>query len=62
LTANAGSAFAANLGGGVDWRASRRFSVRLLEADYLVTTFDNGVNDHQNSLRLGAGVVMRFGK
>jgi hypothetical protein len=60
--ANAGAAFAANLGGGLDLRASRRFSFRLIEADYLVTTIDNGSNNHQNNLRLGAGVVLRFGK
>ena len=58
--ANAGAAFAANFGGGLDLRASRRFSVRLVEADYLVTTFDNGSNNHQNNLRVGAGVVLRF--
>jgi peptidoglycan-associated lipoprotein len=59
---NAGAAFAANLGGALDLRFSRRFSVRLIEADYLVTTFDNGINNHQNNLRITAGVVMRFGK
>jgi peptidoglycan-associated lipoprotein len=57
---NAGAAFAANLGGGLDLCASRRLSVRLVEADYLLTTFDNGVNDHQNNLRIGAGLVVRF--
>jgi peptidoglycan-associated lipoprotein len=59
-SANAGAAFAANVGGGLDLNASRRFSIRLVEADYLVTTFDNGVNNHQNNLRLGAGVVVHF--
>lgn len=58
---NAGAAFAANLGGGLDLRASRRSSVRLVKADYLAATFDNGINGHQNNLRIGAGVVMRFG-
>jgi hypothetical protein len=57
---NSGAAFAANLGGGLDLKASRLFSIRLLEADYLVTRFDNGVNDHQNILRIGAGVVLHF--
>ena len=60
--ANADVAFATNLGGGLDLRVSQRFSVRLVEADYLVTTIDNGGNNHQNSLRLSAGVVLRFGK
>jgi peptidoglycan-associated lipoprotein len=59
---NAGAAFAANLGGGLDLRVNPRFSVRLVEADYLVTTFDNGANNHQNNLRISAGVVVRFGK
>jgi outer membrane immunogenic protein len=59
---NAGAAFAANLGGGLDLRANRRFSVRLVEADYLVTTFDNSVNNHQNNLRISAGIVVRFDK
>jgi peptidoglycan-associated lipoprotein len=59
-SANSGAAFAANLGGGLDLNASRRFSIRLFEADYLVTTFDNGVNNHQNNLRIGAGVVTHF--
>jgi peptidoglycan-associated lipoprotein len=58
--ANAGAAFAANLGGGLDLRASRRCSFRLLEAGYLVTTVDNGVNNHQNNLRISSGFVMRF--
>jgi peptidoglycan-associated lipoprotein len=58
--ANAGAAFAANLGGGLDLRASRRFAVRLIEADYLLTTFDNGTNNHQNNLRVSAGMVVHF--
>lgn len=58
--ANAGLAFAANVGGGLDLRVSRRFSWRLFEADYLATTFQNGVNDHQNNVRLSSGLVIRF--
>jgi peptidoglycan-associated lipoprotein len=57
----AGEAFAANLGGGFDLRASHRFSIRLVEASYLLTTFGNGVNGRQNNLRLSAGVVLHFG-
>jgi outer membrane immunogenic protein len=59
-SANAGAAFAANLGGGLDLKAARRFSIRLIEGDYLVTTFDNAANNHQNNLRISAGVVFRF--
>ena len=57
---NAGAAFAGNFGGGLDLRATPRFSLRIVEADYLLTTFDNGSNDHQNNLRISAGVVCRF--
>ncbi len=57
---NSGAAFAAQVGGGLDLKLNRRFSIRMAEADYLVTTFKNGVNDHQNNLRLGAGAVFHF--
>jgi peptidoglycan-associated lipoprotein len=59
--ANAGAAFAANLGGGLDLRAGSQISIRLIEADYLLTTFDNGSNNHQNNIRIGAGIVFRLG-
>jgi peptidoglycan-associated lipoprotein len=57
---NAGVAFASIMGGGVDWRLNGRWSIRLAEADYLLTTFDNGSNNHQNNLRINTGVVIRF--
>jgi hypothetical protein len=55
-----GAAFAGNFGGGLDLRVTHRFSVRLVEANYLLTTFDNGTNNHQNNLRISAGAVIRF--
>jgi hypothetical protein len=61
-TGNSGAAFAANFGGGLDMRATRRFSVRLIETDYLLTTFNNGSNNHQNNIRVNAGIVIHFGK
>jgi peptidoglycan-associated lipoprotein len=60
--ANAGAAFAANIGGGADLKATPRVSVRLIEADYWLTTFDNGSNNHQNNLRISSGIVVRFGE
>jgi len=62
VTSNAGATLAANLGGGVDLHINRRFSVRLAEVDYMVTTFDNSVNNRQNHLRVSSGIVVRFGK
>jgi outer membrane immunogenic protein len=58
--ASSSNGFAAKLGGGLDAHINQRLSFRLIEADYLVTTFANGVNDHQNLLRLSAGIVLRF--
>ena len=57
---NSGGTFAGNAGGGVDLSLTRRLSIRLVEADYLATTFNNGDNDHQNNLRLSSGVVFHF--
>jgi outer membrane immunogenic protein len=57
---NAGAAFAGNFGGGVDLNSSQRLGVRLIEADYLLTTFDNGGNDRQNNIRLSGGLIFRF--
>ncbi len=58
--ANAGAAFASTFGGGLDLRVTPRFSIRLVEADYLLTTFDNGSNNHQNNLRISVGGVIHF--
>lgn len=58
---NAGSAFALNMGGGFDLRANRRFSFRVIEADYLLTTFNNSSNNHQNNLRISTGIVFHLG-
>jgi hypothetical protein len=57
---NASLAFAGQAGGGVDIRVNRRFSWRVVDADYLVTTFDNGSNNHQNNARLSSGLVIHF--
>lgn len=61
---NSSVAFASNVGGGLDLRPNpgSHFSLRLVEADYLVTLFNNGKNDHQNILRLSTGIVIRFGR
>jgi hypothetical protein len=54
------STFALQAGGGVDVRISRRFSVRAIEADWLRTQFPNATTTVQNTLQLGAGVVLRL--
>jgi outer membrane immunogenic protein len=49
-------------GGGVDVRIAKRWSVRALEADYYLTHFANGANNHQNNLRLGFGLFFLLSK
>jgi peptidoglycan-associated lipoprotein len=55
------TAFAMETGGGVDVKLSPHFALRAVQADYLLTLFSNRINDHQNNVRLGAGVVLYFG-
>jgi opacity protein-like surface antigen len=55
------SSLALQLGGGVDYRVSDHFAVRALDAGWLRTQLPNSVSNVQNTLRLGAGVVVRFG-
>jgi hypothetical protein len=56
--------FAMTIGAGFDVRLNHRFSLRPLQADYLVTHFRE--NDQlapkrwQNNVRLGVGFVMHF--
>ncbi|MBK6797476.1 MAG: outer membrane beta-barrel protein [Acidobacteria bacterium] len=49
-------AFAAAAGGGLDLRIADRLAIRLIQADYLVTKFNN---QDQRNLRVGAGFVIR---
>ena len=57
---NAGAAFAAIAGAGLDMPVNDRLSIHLIEADYLLTTFDNAANNKQNNLRITAGIVFHF--
>jgi outer membrane immunogenic protein len=57
---NAGATFALNLGGGLTIRTHSRLAIRPIEADYMLTTFNNGVNNHQNNLRLSSGLILVF--
>jgi peptidoglycan-associated lipoprotein len=56
------TAFGATLGGGVEYNLSRSWSLRVVEVNYFITTFDNLVNNRQNNLRVTAGVAYHFGK
>lgn len=54
------------LGGGLDATVGRSVAIRLIQAEYLMTRFadptvPNGGQGLRNNLRLGAGIVFRFG-
>jgi F420-0:gamma-glutamyl ligase len=41
---------------GAPFRLKRHFSLRAFQADYYLSHFANGVNNHQNNLRIGVGL------
>ncbi len=49
-------------GGGVDFKVSRHVSLRPVQAEYFMTKLPNSLNNRQDNLRLGAGVVFRLGR
>ena len=53
------TSFALALGGGLDVRVNDRFAIRVVQIDYLRTSFFGG---SQNKGRIAAGIVLRFGK
>lgn len=56
------NAFAMALGGGLDMKATSNVAIRLIQAEYVLSKFNDGGNNRQNSIRLSAGVVFRFGE
>jgi hypothetical protein len=54
------NAFAGAFGGGLDWHATSHIGIRLVQAEYLLTKFTDGINDRQNNARISTGVVFRF--
>lgn len=54
------SAAAAQIGGGLDIKVSKRFAIRAAQVDYLFTSSPNGQNNFQNEIRYGAGLVFHL--
>ena len=56
------NAFAMTAGGGVDYKVFDHFSVRPVQAEYLMTRFGVGTTrtQTQNNVRLSTGFVLRF--
>jgi len=55
------NAFSFQTGGGLYVPLSKRWTLVPVRAEYLLTTFSNGKNDHQNDLRISSGVRFRLG-
>jgi outer membrane protein OmpA-like peptidoglycan-associated protein/opacity protein-like surface antigen len=58
------STFAWTGGGGLDFRVHRHFALRLIQAEYLMTRFQDystGASASQNDIRLSSGIVFRLG-
>src|SRR5579862_186664 len=51
--------FGAAFGGGLDIKLNKRFSVRAIQVDYLLSRF---LSTNQNNIRISAGIVVTFGK
>jgi opacity protein-like surface antigen len=58
------NSFAMTAGGGLDVKVRRHIAIRLIQAEYLMTRFENlatGTTASQNDMRLSTGIVLRFG-
>jgi hypothetical protein len=53
--------FAMTAGGGIDFKVSKRFFIRPVQVEYLMTRLPNGLNNREDNLRIGAGIIVRFG-
>ena len=51
---------ATQVGGGIDYRLSNRLAIRVLDAAWSRTQLPNSTDNIQNTLHLGAGIVLRF--
>ena len=54
--------FAMTAGGGIDFKVSSHVSIRPVQAEYFLTKIPDNLNNRQNNLRIGAGIVVRLGK
>jgi opacity protein-like surface antigen len=54
-------AFALAFGGGFDAKVTPHVAVRLIQADYVLTKFNDGANNRQSNARISAGIVFRPG-
>jgi outer membrane immunogenic protein len=54
--------FAMTAGGGIDFKVSPNISVRPIQVEYLMTRLPNGLNNREDNLRIGAGIILHLGR
>jgi hypothetical protein len=54
--------FAMTAGGGVDFRIFTHVSLRPIQIEYLMARLPNGLNNREDNVRVGAGIVLHLGK
>jgi len=57
---NAATGFALIAGGGLDVNTRKKVSFRIVQVDYLFTDLPNSINNRQNNILLGAGVLFHL--
>jgi hypothetical protein len=64
VPSNTQNAFAAAVGGGLDYRLTNRIAIKPIQVEYVRTELDSalGFGSHQNNIRYSAGVVLRIGQ
>jgi outer membrane protein OmpA-like peptidoglycan-associated protein/opacity protein-like surface antigen len=58
------NSFSMTAGGGLDVKVHHHFAIRVIQAEYLLTNFNDlttGKKAAQNDMRLSSGIVFRFG-
>jgi hypothetical protein len=58
------NSFAMNAGGGLDVKVRHHLAIRIIQAEYLMTNFEDlttGKSATQNDMRISTGIVFRFG-
>jgi hypothetical protein len=61
----ASNGFALTAGGGIDWKLNHTIGIRIIQTEYLYTTFLNAAptsdKNRQNNIRISAGITLSFG-
>ena len=60
INASSSTAFAATVGGGLDYKLTHHITLRTVQVEYFVTTLPNQADGHQNNLRVDSGLAFRF--